>query len=149
MKNILFVCQANSVRSQMAEGWARALGGKKVEVRSAGLAPGSVSDTAIAVMRNADIDISNQSSRQMTRADLEWADFVVTMADSVQPFVKPLPPHTIHIHWSIPNPDGLPEARVDIDSAYETVSDMIRDHVMELISTLPKRKSQVDSFPDK
>ncbi|MDK2817806.1 MAG: hypothetical protein PWR22_2435 [Moorella sp. (in: firmicutes)] len=59
---ILFLCTGNSCRSQMAEGFARALGGEKVEVYSAGLEPAGLNPRAVAVMAEAGIDISGQTS---------------------------------------------------------------------------------------
>jgi arsenate reductase len=59
---ILFLCTGNSCRSQMAEGWARHLGGNRVAVQSAGIEAHGKNPRAIAVMAEAGVDISGQES---------------------------------------------------------------------------------------
>jgi arsenate reductase len=66
MKRILFLCVANSARSQMAEGLARDLLGSRVEVLSAGSQPATVNPFAIAAMAEVGIDISSHRSNQWT-----------------------------------------------------------------------------------
>jgi protein-tyrosine-phosphatase len=77
---MLFVCVGNSCRSQMAEGFARAHGGDRVEVRSAGTSPGDkVAPKAVAVMEELGIDISQQFPKQLTEELVDWADHVFIM----------------------------------------------------------------------
>lgn len=79
-KHFLFVCVGNTCRSQMAEGFARAIGGDSVEVKSAGTsAAGIVNRSVIEAMREVDIDISSQSSNQLTDELLNWADTIITL----------------------------------------------------------------------
>src|SRR3972149_1054168 len=79
-KKILFVCVGNSCRSQMAEGFAKAYGRNEVEVKSAGTcASGIVHKGAIQAMAEKGIDISAQTSIQLTDEMIEWADMVITM----------------------------------------------------------------------
>ncbi|MDH3274627.1 MAG: arsenate reductase ArsC, partial [Gammaproteobacteria bacterium] len=63
---ILFLCTGNSCRSQMAEGWARHLGGGRVAAISAGIESHGKNPLAIAVMRDAGVDISGQESTTLT-----------------------------------------------------------------------------------
>ncbi|MEK7880815.1 MAG: arsenate reductase ArsC [Deltaproteobacteria bacterium] len=78
-KKILFVCVGNSCRSQMAEGFAKAYGRDTVEVKSAGTcASGIVHRGAIEAMAEKGIDISAQTSIQLTDDMIEWAEIVVT-----------------------------------------------------------------------
>ncbi len=77
---LLFVCVGNSCRSQMAEGFAHALGDDRVEARSAGTSPGDrVAPKAVAVMEELGIDISSQVPKQLTRELVDWADRVIIM----------------------------------------------------------------------
>jgi protein-tyrosine-phosphatase len=77
---LLFVCVGNSCRSQMAEGLARAMGGDRVEVESAGTSPGDiVAPKAVSVMRELGIDISGQQPKILTQEAIGRADRVVTM----------------------------------------------------------------------
>ena len=60
--NIMFLCTGNSCRSQMAEGWARHLGGDAITVQSAGIEAHGKNPRAISVMQEAGVDISQQES---------------------------------------------------------------------------------------
>ena len=82
MKKIAFVCTANSCRSQMAEGFARRLGGGAVEVWSAGVIAAGVNEKAAAVMREAGVDISDQWSKTLDEIPVNEMDLVVTLCDT-------------------------------------------------------------------
>jgi arsenate reductase (thioredoxin) len=87
-KKVLFLCTANACRSQMAEGWAKALKSDRVEVLSAGVSPCYVHPLAIRVMGEAGVDISGQYSKHVEEFDGTAFDYVVTLcgyADSVCP----------------------------------------------------------------
>jgi glutathione/glutaredoxin type arsenate reductase len=103
-KRILFVCVENSCRSQIAEGFARALGGDKVEVFSSGSkSSGVVNPDAIAIMKEAGIDISGQKSKGF--ADLPYKEFdvIATMGcGDACPFF----PARERYDWQIEDPKG-------------------------------------------
>ena len=80
MKTLLFVCVHNAGRSQMAAGFARALGGDQVEVLSAGSAPkDSINPVAVEAMREVGIDISDQQPKILTPESVQQSDVVITM----------------------------------------------------------------------
>ena len=85
-KRVLFVCIGNSCRSQMAEGFARTLGGDVMIPASAGLAPASaVAPDTLRAMDQKNIDLRDhfpKSLRQMARADF---DLVINMTGSFLP----------------------------------------------------------------
>ena len=86
MHTLLFLCVANSARSQMAEGLARELLGADVRVMSAGSKPTTPNPLAIEVMAEAGIDISGQHSKSVDSIDPESVDTVVTLcAEEVCP----------------------------------------------------------------
>lgn len=100
-KNILFLCVANSARSQMAEGLARQLF-PGVLVQSAGSRPSRVNPQAIEVLAELGIDISAQRSKSVQDIESEGIDLVVTLcAEEVCPvfFGK-----AERLHWPIPDP---------------------------------------------
>lgn len=100
--NILFLCVANSARSQMAEGLARQLFGPGARVASAGSAPSRLNPFATEVMAEIGIDISAQRSKSVDEVDLAGIDLVVTLcAEEVCPV---LPGHIRHLHWPIADP---------------------------------------------
>ena len=85
MNRILFLCTGNSARSQMAEGLARALGGGRVEVWSAGIEPKGVHPMAVRVMAERGIDISGQSSKDLSAVPRD-PGVVVTLCDNADAF---------------------------------------------------------------
>ena len=99
---ILFLCVANSARSQMAEGLARQYFGQRVDVQSAGSRPSSVNTLAIRVMQEVGIDISKQTSKSVDMIDANSVDTVVTLcAEEVCPAFLRL---TRRLHWPIADP---------------------------------------------
>src|SRR6187431_2471955 len=85
---LVFLCVANSARSQMAEGLARNLFGDRVQVQSAGSQPSRVNPHAIAVMAEIGINILTQTSKSIDDVDIQQADLVITLcADEVCPVV--------------------------------------------------------------
>ena len=100
---LLFLCVANSARSQMAEGLARARFGARRLVQSAGSAPSVVNPLAVAVMGELDIDISRQWSKHVDTIDSAGVGTVVTLcADEVCPAVLAAAATTLH--WTLPDP---------------------------------------------
>ena len=98
---ILFLCVANSARSQMAEGLARDLL-PGVEALSAGSSPSRVNPYAIEVMAEIGLDISAQRSKSVAQIDPEGLDLVVTLcAEEVCPV---LPGRVRRLHWPIRDP---------------------------------------------
>ena len=80
MSKILFVCVENAGRSQMAEGFFRKLGPSNFEVMSAGTKPASeINPTAVQVMKEVDIDISQNRSKTITSEMISESDTVINM----------------------------------------------------------------------
>jgi arsenate reductase len=83
-KRVLILCTGNSARSQMAEGLLRYDAGKKFDVESAGTKPGSVRPEAIAVMREAGIDITGHRSKHVDDFQGQDFDYVITVCDKAR-----------------------------------------------------------------
>lgn len=102
MKRIVFLCVANSARSQMAEGLARARFGQRAVVESAGSAPSRVSPWAIEVMRELGIDLTTHRSKSVDEIDPKGVSAVVTLcAEEVCPVLLGKAPR---LHWPIADP---------------------------------------------
>jgi arsenate reductase len=100
--HILFLCVANSARSQMAEGLARHLFGDRAVVQSAGSAPSRVNPTAIAVMAELGVDISGHRSKSVDEIDPASVETVITLcAEEVCPV---FPGRVERLHWPLPDP---------------------------------------------
>jgi arsenate reductase len=99
---ILFLCVANSARSQMAEALARHIVGDRVEVMSAGSQPSKVNPYAIEAMAEIGLDIAHHRSKSVDEIDTRALDLVVTLcAEEVCPV---LPGRVRRLHWPIEDP---------------------------------------------
>ncbi len=106
---IVFLCVANSARSQLAEGLARAMAPEGVVVHSAGSAPTSVRPEAIEVMSEVGIDITGHRSTGLAEVPFDSIDFAITLcAEEECPL---LPGAVIHLDWALPDPAGVPSAQ--------------------------------------
>lgn len=101
---VIFLCTGNASRSQMAEGWARALAGDEIEVRSAGIEAHGQNAMAIKVMAEVGIDISDQASIRVNGEMLEWADLLVTLCDNAEAQCPLLSSNLIKVHLAIAGP---------------------------------------------
>ncbi len=101
-ESILFLCVANSARSQMAEGLARALLPAGVRVQSAGSAPARLSPWAVAAMAEIGVDVSAHRSKPVSGIDPASVDTVITLcAEEVCPAFLG---RARRLHWPIPDP---------------------------------------------
>jgi len=131
-KRILFLCVANSARSQMAEGLARHILGPGAAVSSAGSQPGRVNPFAIEAMAEIGIDISGQRSTSVADVDPAGLDLVVTLcAEEVCPV---LPGRVQRLHWPIADPASSDPslATDDLRRRFRTA----RDEIQARIETL-------------
>jgi PAS domain S-box-containing protein len=83
---VLFVCGANSARSQMAEGLARHMGKDRLEVRSAGVHASAVHPVAVMVLADLGVDISKHRSKSVGDLDIEEFDVVVTLCEPAREY---------------------------------------------------------------
>jgi arsenate reductase len=129
---LLFLCVANSARSQMAEGLARHLLGPDVVVQSAGSMPWRVHPLAIQVMGELGIDIREQRSKSVDAIDPASVDRVITLcADEVCPAFLG---RAERLHWPLPDPAAAPG-----DEAMERFR-QVRDELARRIETLRDMK---------
>jgi protein-tyrosine-phosphatase len=128
VKRVLFVCVENANRSQMAEAFARILGGGAVEAYSAGSRPsGSVNPAAIEAMSELGYDLSTHESKSLDELPQVTFDFVATMGcGDACPMVRARQ----RADWSIPDPKHLPA------DEFRVVRDMIRDKVQATLDEL-------------
>ncbi len=136
VRRVLFLCTGNSARSQMAEGWARALGGHRVEAHSAGLEPRGLHPVAVEVMRERGVDISGHSSKPFAEALARTMDCVVTLCAHADEHCPVLPPAVRRLHWPIEDPArarGTPE---EVRAVFRRVRDEIERRVRDLLAEL-------------
>jgi arsenate reductase (thioredoxin) len=136
MARILFLCVANSSRSQIAEGLGRRLLGEHVEVLSAGSQPKQVNPYAIAAMADIGIDISRQQAKSIDTIDPATIDVVVTLcAEEVCPILSG---KVKRLHWPIADPAaGTAEQTADeVQARFRSVRDQIKTRIEVLGSLL-------------
>jgi arsenate reductase len=123
-RHILFLCVANSARSQMAEGIARSLAPEGVRISSAGSAPSSVRPEAVQVLGEIDIDISGQRSKGIDAVDASSVDAVITLcAEEVCPV---FPGNAHRGHWGLPDPAAVTGTEENRLNAFRSVRDELR-----------------------
>ena len=133
MAGLLFLCVANSSRSQMAEGLARARFGERAAVQSAGSAPLSVNPLAAQVLAEIGIDISGQWSKRVDAIDPATIDTVVTLcAEEVCPV---FPPRVRRLHWPLPDPTGGGGSQAERLARFRAVRDEIAARLQDLDPT--------------
>jgi arsenate reductase len=122
-QRVLFLCIGNSCRSQMAEGFLRALGGDRFEAHSAGVVESHLRPETALVMQEVGIDISRQWSKKADVYEGQAFDVVVTTCDEAKEVCPMFPGATRTIHWSIEDPvgRGMP--------AYRRARDEIRKRI--------------------
>ncbi|MDX2020903.1 MAG: arsenate reductase ArsC [Deltaproteobacteria bacterium] len=126
MKSILFLCVANSARSQMAEGLARSLFSSDTLVQSAGSEPSKVNPYAIEVMRELGLDLTTHHSKSVQSIDAAKVDTVITLcAEEVCPAFLG---KARRLHWPIPDPASKDASlpREEMLTRFRTARDRIR-----------------------
>lgn len=131
---LYFICTGNSCRSQMAEGFARALGGDRLDVASAGLAPSTVNPMAIEVMQEAGVDISGHTSKAIDATLLARASVVVTLCGDANERCPAVPGSARRLHWDLPDPARVSGTEAERRAAFRAVRDRIRRHVEALVA---------------
>lgn len=129
---VLFLCTGNSCRSQMAEGWAKALRGDSIEAYSAGVEPHGMNARAVKVMAESGVDISGHHSKHLGELKDVTFDYVVTVCDHANEACPIFPGRTKVIHVGFDDPPRLAQTAKTEEEAlghYRRVRDEIRGFV--------------------
>ena len=138
--HVLFLCTGNSCRSQMAEGWARAMKGDQIEAFSAGIEAHGLNPRAVKVMAEAGVDISGHKSKTVADLPTREFDFVVTVCGHAHESCPLFPAQTKVVHVGFDDPPRLAQgARTEAEALahYRRVRDEIRAFVEKLPGILP------------
>ncbi len=123
-RHILFLCVANSARSQMAEGIARSLAPAGVKVSSAGSSPSRVNPLAIRALDEIGIDIRGQRSKSVDSIPPDGVEAVITLcAEEVCPVFLG---KARRVHWGLPDPAGAGGTEDEQLQAFRNVRDELR-----------------------
>ena len=136
MRKVMFLCTANSCRSQMAEGLAREFGKGVIEVHSAGLMAAGVHPRAISVMKEIGIDISHQKSEEIDETLLRSMDVVITLCSHAEKYCPRTPPGITRIHWPVEDPVGTIGTEERIMYEFRRARDEIREKILNFIKEI-------------
>lgn len=140
---VLFLCTGNACRSQIAEGFARALRGEVIEAYSAGTSSHGKNPLAVRVMAEAGVDISAQESKHVDTLKHVPFDYVVTVCGRANESCPLFPGTTKVIHIGFDDPPALAQAAGATSDElalphYRKVRDQIRAWVLTLPASLAK-----------
>ena len=132
---ILFLCVANSARSQMAEGLARSMLDASFSIESAGSKPAHVNPYAIEVMNELGINLGSHKSKSIAAIDLSDTNLIVTLcAEEVCPVV---PAAVRRLHWPVQDPAGQGDNSQEELKHFRIARDQIKQHIESLRADLP------------
>lgn len=133
MLKVMFLCTANSCRSQMAEGFARELGKDLIEPHSAGLMRAAVHPRAMSVMKEIGIDISGQRSKEIDETLLKEMDVIVTLCVNAEEYCPQTPEGIKRIHWTIKDPVGAVGTEEKIMNEFRRARDEIKGRMLKFL----------------
>ena len=131
---VMFLCTGNSCRSQMAEGWARALKSAEIEAYSAGTNPHGLNPLAVRAMREAGVDISGHASKRPEDIGVDL-DVVVTVCDSAHESCPVFAGARV-VHVGFDDPPRLAKGAANDDEAMPHYR-RVRDEIRAFIERLP------------
>lgn len=131
-KTLLFLCTGNSCRSQMCEGYAKAVFGDAWTVLSAGIEAHGKNPRAIAIMAEDGVDISAQESTVLSDEMIAQTDYFVTVCGHADEHCPVLPPGKIRIHWPLPDPAKATGSEEEITAQFRAVRDDVKRRVKGL-----------------
>ena len=133
---VLFLCTGNSCRSQMAEGWARALRGDLLDVYSAGIETHGLNPHAAKVMAEANVDIAGHRSERVDDLMAVDFDYVVTVCGHAHERCPLFPGQAKVIHVGFDDPPSLAQDTATEEEALNHYR-RVRDEIRGFVETLP------------
>lgn len=130
MKRIMFVCKKNSRRSQMAEGFTKALAKDKVAVTSSGLEASQVDPMVVQVMSEVGIDVREQASKPLSDFQPKDYDVVISLCGCGVNLPQEWVLRPIFADWQLDDPEGHP---IEV---FRRVRDQVQKRVIALLASL-------------
>ena len=132
---VLFLCTGNSARSQMAEAFLRKYAEDEFEAHSAGLEPKGVNPLTIQVMKEAGIDISNQTSKGIdTYLGKTHFQTLVTVCDDADKNCPTFPEVDTRLHWSFEDPARFEGTEDETLAKFREARDRIEQRIREWVA---------------
>jgi arsenate reductase len=133
---ILFLCTGNSCRSQMAEGWTRFLKGDIIEAYSAGIETHGLNPFAVQVMKEAGVDISTHTSKNVKSLMHIKFDYIVTVCGHANENCPFFPGKAKIVHKGFEDPPQLAKLAKSEEEVLRCYR-KVRDEIKEFVNTLP------------
>jgi arsenate reductase len=130
---VLFLCTGNACRSQMAEGWARALARPDLEILSAGIEAHGLNPSATKAMKEAGVDISHQQSTLIHDVEIRTLDIVITVCGHADEACPVLPPSVLKRHWPLSDPARATGDAAKVEAVFRASRDDIKARVVDLL----------------
>jgi len=131
---VLFMCTANSCRSQMAEAWARQIFPDGWEASSAGLITYPITERTLETMAEAGVSMEGQHTKSLDGFDLDDFDLIVTLSRQATLFLPALAHPERHLEHPIPDPMSATGSPEKVRAAFAAGRDRIRDIVAGIIA---------------
>jgi arsenate reductase len=135
-QKILFLCTGNTARSQMAEAWLRKYAGDRMEVYSAGLAPGTINPFTVSVMEQAGLDMSQHYSKSLKEyLGKVHFSYLITVCDKAEEKCPIFPGMGQRLFWPFEDPaayQGSDEQRL---AKFREVRDLIEEKLLNWLET--------------
>lgn len=129
-KLVYFLCTGNSCRSQIADGFLKALGSDKYEVKSAGLEAHGLNPRAVAVMNEAGVDISSHTSDVIDPEILNKSDYVITLCGHADEHCPAISNTNVQkYHWGFDDPAKATGTEEEIINKFREVRDAIKTRI--------------------
>jgi arsenate reductase (thioredoxin) len=128
---VLFLCTHNSARSQMAEGFLRAMAGDRFEAGSAGTEKTSVNPLAIRAMAELGIDLGGHTSKLYADVASGAWDYLITVCDDANERCPWVPGSVKRLHWSFPDPSRATGSEEERLAVFRRVRDQIQERLTD------------------
>lgn len=134
MKNLIILCTGNSCRSQIADGYFKHFAGDNLKVYSAGIETHGVNPRAIKVMAEDGVDISNNTSNNITEyLDVDF-DYIITVCDHAQENCPYIPGSGERVHYNFPDPAKATGTEDEILDNFRSTQKMIKDFAQKFVT---------------
>lgn len=134
MRKIYFLCTGNSCRSQIAEGYGKAiLPTDEFEIKSAGIEQHGLNPRAVQVMAEEGIDISTQTSDLIDMDYFNQADLIITLCGDAKDKCPVIPKGIKHVHWDLEDPAKVTGTEEEIINKFREIRDDIKSRVANLL----------------
>lgn len=131
MTRVLFLCTHNSARSQMAEGFLRAMAGDRFGAESAGTEKTSVNPLAIRAMAELGIDLGGHTSKLYADVASGPWDYLITVCDDANERCPWVPGSVKRLHWSFPDPSRATGSEEERLAVFRRVRDQIQERLTD------------------